>query len=157
MQNQIDFKKIQKAHYKKEAVTCGHCGHTDWKYPHKLSQPHLSGLLRLAEEVSHRRRPVSRLEAGVSQSGSVYGNFAALAWWDLIEKVGQRWDVTAKGWNFIVGNIRVPAYVWTLRGEAIGQSFETVSMRDIAKGETWEKVDYVRRRVPHIPQLALVV
>lgn len=155
-QESINFSKIQRAHYKKQAVTCGHCGHTDWKYPHKLMRPHLTAFLKLAEEVSRRHRPVTRLEAGVSQNGSEYGNFAALAWWDLIEKVDGRWNVTPKGWNFLVGSIRVPVCVWTLRGEVVGQSFETTAISDVVKGETWQKLDYVRRRVPHIPQLALV-
>lgn len=144
----IDHKKLERGLYKQEPVTCPTCSHTDYKTWHKLSPPHLKGLVKLADAVLRLRKPATRYEAGIIGDGSQYGNFAAMRWWNLIEHGDAgTWTLTQLGWEFLTNRRGVPERVLTLRGEAIGASVGLCSFKELADSNTWEKADYLAHRI----------
>lgn len=144
----VDHKKLERSLYKAEPIKCAHCGHVDFKQWHKLSAPHLKGLVKLAQAVHRLNRPATRYEAGIIGDGSQYGNFAAMRWWGLIEpKEGKTWTLTRLGWDFLTGKRRVSERVLTLRGELIGLSVGLCSFKALADSATWEKADYLANRI----------
>jgi hypothetical protein len=149
--NDIDHRRLERALWKPIPVTVEV---TLYKYWHKISSPHLRGLVKLASAVQRYRRPVDRYEAGVGADGSEYGNFAALRWWRLTEPAGHnQWAVTRRGWEFISDTKKIPERVLTLKNvntgevEVIGESVGLCSFRKLADSATWEKADYLVHRI----------
>ena len=142
------FNRLERSLWAPIPVTCPMCSTTHFKQWHKLGTPHLKGLVKLAQAVLPYGRPVSRYEAGIIGDGSQYGNFAAMRWWDLIERGDAgTWTLTRKGWDFLTGKRRVSERVLTLKGEPIGFSVGLCSFKELADSNTWEKADYLANRI----------
>lgn len=157
----MDFPKLERSLYKPQSVRCtaeNPCGEERFEQWHKLSSAHMRGLVKLAEAVETSRRPVTRYEAGISDDGSEYGNFAAMRWWGLIEShPGDTWAVTDRGWEFLAFRRSVSKYVLTVNGETKGLSVELIDATKAIDEETWTKPDYIGHRHVHVPKGALVV
>jgi hypothetical protein len=153
----MELRRIEKAHYQIRSEKCPTCSHEEFEQWHKLSEPHVKALIKLAEAVRHYGRPVRRYEAGIGKDGSEYGNFAAMRWWRLINSPRKtHWTVSPLGWDFLANRRGVPTHILTLKGEYIGESIGLVGLRQIADQEAWEKADYIANRLPHIEPGALV-
>lgn len=146
--NDIHHKKLERGLYKPEPVRCDHCGNLTFKTWHKLSAPHLKGLVKLGQAVHQLGRPATRYEAGIIGDGSQYGNLAAMRWWGLIEPTeGKAWTLTKLGWDFLRNKRGVAERVLTLRGELIGVSVGLKHFKELADSNTWEKADYLAHRI----------
>jgi len=152
----MDFPHLERSLYKPQTVRCEHCGHEELEQWHKLSSAHMRGLVKLAEAVDSAHRPVTRYEAGISDDGSEYGNFAAMRWWELIEPhPGDAWAVTNRGWEFLAIRRSLSKYVLTFKGEMKGLSVELIDATKAIAEEVWTKPDYIGHRHAHVPTGAL--
>lgn len=134
---------------------CECCGHVVTAYTVNLNRPLVGAFVQFAEVRVRAGEPVrkSELKLGHSQ----YGNFQKLRHFGLIEKRGQRWEMTPLGWSFLRGSARLlnpagqfgnstlpeghPAWSTHEEGRA------SVSIADVMPEEWRERASYVAEKV----------
>ena len=129
---------------------CPHCGAPMVEYKHGLSK----GLCRSLARVALRFKDTEPHD--INDMGMDYNhrcNFQKLQYWELIERVGDPdskgglWRITDKGMEFLKGNISVPRFVWTYRGQVVRFEGEDRGIAQIADG--WKyRPDYARESNP---------
>ena len=130
---------------------CETCGAKVVEYKHGLSL----GLVRVLYRLAAADRPGSVVAIStVDLTYSQRNNAQKLRYWYLIEKVGDPeskggdWRVTQRGSAFLKGEISLPQYVWTFRGDTVRYEGRSRYIEQVTDGWKW-RPDYAREAIPH--------
>ena len=125
---------------------CEHCGATMVEYKHGLSK----GLIRSLAIVAVAFKDTEPHE--IKDMGLDYTNrcnFQKLRYWGLVEKVGDKdskgglWRITENGMAFVSGELSVPKFVWTYRGDIDRYEGKDIWITDVSEG--WKyRPEYAR-------------
>lgn len=135
-------------------MTCPHCGNLislETKKPtkHNLSEKHIRALWKLRQAVKHYGRNAVHIHQemkcvpGVFQlTDAEWTNMSKLRFHALAFQVeGQSgyWGITARGGQFLRGEIHLPKYAITQDNQVIGHDGPLQSIFTIENGAWWEK------------------
>lgn len=135
--------------------TCEYCGAKMVEYKHGLSK----GLMRVLYRVILLcGGVVNEFEIkDVALSYNQRCNFQKLRYWGLIKKIGDfdgkggTWALTSKGLSFACGELFLPKFARTYRGELVAQEGESIKVEDITGG--WKfRPEYADDAIPHKPK-----
>lgn len=116
---------------------CPHCGASMIDYKRGFSKDLARCIYRFSRAGGYKV-DVSDLALTNPQ----YSNFQRLRFWDLAVKEenedgsgkGGVWSMTQKGWNFVKGEISIPRYAITYRGNVQRFEGENLFIQDVAEG-----------------------
>jgi hypothetical protein len=118
-----------------EGARCPCCDHMHRIYRRRVSRSQVRFMHDLA--TLSRQRTGIRLSfvdvreiAGAHMRG---GDYAKLAYWGLVQRAPEDpglWALTAKGWSFLQGRIRIPRYLWIEDGSVVREDSDTVDVHD---------------------------
>jgi hypothetical protein len=120
---------------RKEKRHCETCGAKIVEYKHGLSKGLLRGLYKLAKAGGG---PINLNTLGMNYNQQ--SNFQKLRYWGLVEKSnpdclkGGDWNITAKGWSFMKGEISVHKQSWSYRGVFVRYDGEKIAFKDVTDG-----------------------
>jgi hypothetical protein len=131
---------------------CEHCGAKIVEYKHGLSK----GLIRVLYHIIREceGQPQEFEFCNIKLTYNEGSNFQKLRYWKLIEKVGDfdgkggTWKLTARGISFARGEISLPKFAMTYRGELVSHEGDNVKVYEVVDG--WRfRPDYASEAVPH--------
>lgn len=111
---------------------CPHCFASLKAFWHRLSPGLVSDLVKAIQLVHSKNKNEFSLH-DLDLSNSEYNNFQKLRFHALIAKVQENkgsWLITARGGQFLRGEITVPVSVQTFRNKVIGHAVEQVHISD---------------------------
>lgn len=130
---------------------CEHCGAAIVEYKHGLSR----GLLICLNRIARAARPGTPIDLNtLGLNYNQQSNFQKLRYWELVEKAdpsslkGGEWILTERGAQFIGGDIALPHFAWTFRGEVVRYEGELITVDEIAEGYKYRPT-YAKEAVPH--------
>ena len=112
---------------------CLHCGAGMKAFWHQLS-PGLVGVLIKAIQFVRTQNNNDFSIHDLSLSNTEYNNFQKLRFHALITKIDGKkghWLITARGGQFLRGEIQIPKGVQTFRNKVLGHSDDLIHIRDL--------------------------
>lgn len=109
----------------------------------------------LAKFAGAGRGPVEIAAAPLSYSERC--NLQKLRYWGLLRHRGEPggkgglWEITDSGYAFLSGEVRLPRFVWTFRGEPVSLEGPEVHVQDAIDG--WKRrPEWARESRPAVPE-----
>ncbi len=97
----------------KAAERCEHCGQLMVVYRRRITAAMITCLWKLW--AVHNGGPVP--SAKIDERHRFISDFAKLRYWGLIEESQQGWKITARGIQYLYGQVALPKYVYVYNGE----------------------------------------
>ena len=113
---------------------CPHCGANMKQFWHALNSGLVSVLIKCIQFVHSRGKNEFHLQNDLHMSVNEFSNFTKLRFHALVAKADGKpgyWLITARGGQFLRGEIGVPLRVKTFRNKVIGRSTELIHIDEL--------------------------
>ena len=130
---------------------CRECGRKKRAYAKTLDKRLVAVLLKAVNYCEKAHSVRFDIFDVYGDSERLKADFRKLHYWGIVENTGRyrQYEITNKGWKFVMGNIRLPKIVWVWRDEVILSSESTVAIFEVEKRWQLEKSDYTFDYLPY--------
>lgn len=130
---------------------CNECGASMKAFWQRITPGQVKALIQMSQKVRESgQNRVSKHDLELSHGG--YANLPKLRYHGLIDKVKNEdgkiikgeWVITARGVQFLRGDISIPKEVLTFRNKVIEVSDDTTWIKEVMKKDEWFQSEYQR-------------
>ena len=129
---------------------CEYCNASLKEYWHSLTPGLIKTLFKFVKAVKEKGVNEIHLQTEVELTKSEYNNFQKLRFHALVAKVKREdqthktgyWLITARGGQFLRGEIEIPYSVRTFRNRIVGYSDRQISIKEFRNKLLWFETDF---------------